>query len=163
MTVIYRIISFLINVFAIFIAVALLFILPVALVNFAMLFPAFLLIGVVLYSWFSTRFRQQVLVKNEMAKTSLRDWVRVNGFVTIAFSILYTISTIALLRNPDEVIKSSKEIMTKMDPRFGDNFRPEVINAVGIIILAYCTMLLIHVLWTFILLRKHKDFFEQPQ
>ena len=160
MTIIYRILSFLINLVALLFAVSLIIIIPVSLTFPALWFPAFLIIAIVLYTWFSNKFQQKVLLQRQVVKLSLRDWIRVNGFVAIGFSFLNITPVISLLKDPSAYIKSSKEMMKNIKPGYEDNFKDENVNILGIVMLIYIIALLVHVLWTFALLKKNKDFFQ---
>jgi hypothetical protein len=163
MTILYRILSFFINLFAFFIAFALFIIIPVSLAVPAMWLPVFLLVAIVLYAWFSTRFRVLVLMRRQTVKHSLRDWIRVNGFVAIAFSFLNILSTISLLRNPALFINAMQEMMNQFDNKLNNGITAENVNTLAVIMLIYFTGLFIHVLWTFALMKKHQEYFQQPQ
>lgn len=162
MTFIYRLLSFIINLFSLFIAIMLLGLLPLSLSLPALWFPLFVLIAIVLYSWFSTRFRHQVLRRQQQVKRSLRDWIRVNGFVAMGFSILSIPSVINMLKNPAPVLTAYKEMMKQLGNKLPtQEITVASISSTGYMILGYFTALLIHVLWTFALLKKNEAFFEK--
>ena len=161
MTFIYRTLSFFINVFSVFFALSLIILLPIALSTPAMLLPVFMLVAVVLYSWFSTQFRHKVMQRHQQVKHSLRDWVRVNGFVALFFCGLNVSSVIAMLRNPELVMSALKEMMKQYPAQMQQDIPQSSLNTVAYIMLAYFISLSIHVLWTFALLKKHESFFEK--
>ncbi len=161
MTFIYRILSFYIDLFSFLFAASLFILLPLALTAPALLLPVFVVVAVVLYSWFSRQFRHKVLQRHLQVKHTLRDWVRVNGFVAIIFSVLNIPSVIALLRNPSFILSNLKEMMKQYPEKMQQEIPMSSINTAGYIMLSYFIVLLIHVLWTFALLKKHESFFEK--
>jgi hypothetical protein len=90
----------------------------------------------------------------------LRDWIRVNGFVAIAFSILNIPPIITLLRNPAAYIASTREMLKQFGESYQKSFREENVYVLGYIMLVYMVALLIHVLWTFALIKRNKEFFQ---
>lgn len=161
MTIIYRILSLFISIIALLLAVSLLFILPLSISVPAMWLPLFILIAIVLYTFFSSRFRVLVLQRQEQVKDSLRDWIRVNGFVTIAFAILNIPTTISILVRPATFEQSMKEMMKQFGEKFEQGFRPEQLGPIAMLMLIYFVSLLVHVLWTFALMKKYHTFFKK--
>ncbi len=114
MTLIYRIISLLINAVALMLAVSMVFSIPMLFSSPQTLFPGFLIVAVILYSWFSFRFRREVLQKQNQVSHSLRDWVRVNGIVTIVFCIISILGLVPLLSNPKPFLETVKNFNVDM-------------------------------------------------
>ena len=160
MNIIYQILSFIINVVGIFILMALFFILPLSLAAPAMWFPTFILAAIILYTWFSGRFRHKVLQKQEAVQPSLRDWIRVNGFVAIFFCFLNIPTTIAVLMSPLRFADAMRETLKQFGEKYEQSFKPENLTAASIVMLIYFIVLLVHVLWTFSLMKKHRNFFQ---
>lgn len=160
MEILYKVLSIVISLFAAIFALALLFIIPVSLAVPPLWLPTFLIAAIILYTWFSNKFQKQVLVRHETVKASLRDWIRVNGFVAIGFSILNITSMLALLRNPGQYIAQMKEAFEQLGPEYEQKFKPENLSILAVIMTIYMIALLIHVLWTFSLLKKHQEHFQ---
>ncbi len=161
MTILYRILSFIINIFSVFVLIMLLIMLPLAIGAPALLLPVFMLACVVLYSWFSTRFRQQILIKQIQVKKSLKDWVKVNGYVALFFSFLNISSSIAVIRNPNMILDSYREMMKQFGSKMQQEISVSTITTASYIMLAWVIALAIHILWTFALIKKNDSFFEQ--
>lgn len=160
MLIIYRILSFFINLIALIIAVSLVIIIPVFITVPVLWLPLFLLIAVVLYTWFSNRFSQKVLTRKEVVNHSLRDWIRVNGFVAIIFSMLNIPAIINLIRNPASYFETTKEFAKQFGQGTEQSFTPGNIHILTSVMLMYLIALFVHVFWTFALLRKNQDFFR---
>lgn len=160
MTLVYRVLGFIINVFALFIALALVIIIPASVSLPPLWLPVFMFVSIVLYTWFSRKFQRVVLIEHQVVAKSLRDWVRVNGFVAIASSILNIPPMIAFLRNPTGYIAYMKEVVKNLGPQYQQSFKPESLTSVAIVIFIYQLVLLVHVLWTFVLLKKYKEYFQ---
>jgi membrane protease YdiL (CAAX protease family) len=152
MTIIYRILSLIINFIAALLAVSLLFSIPMLLSSPITMLSAFMMIAVILYSWFSFQFRKHVLQQHQTVRHSLRDWVRVNGIVTLVFSFMTIISVLPLLQNSQSFTDALK----------GMGFEMPLKSVTGFFygMLCYAIALVIHILWTFSLIKKNEAFFE---
>jgi hypothetical protein len=160
MTMAYTILSFFINLIGFFIAIALLVIVPIFITVPVLWLPLFLIIAVVLYTWFSNRFRQKVLIRKEVVNHGLRDWIRVNGFVAIVFSLLNIPSIISLIHNPGGYVEATKEFSKQLGPAAGQNLKIENVQVLTSVMLVYFITLFVHVFWTFALLKKTKEYFQ---
>jgi hypothetical protein len=153
--IVYRILSFIVNLFCAFAAlvtiVALLFLLqdPTALLQ------VFLMAGVVLYGWFANRFYVYVLTRKQKMTKKQKDWLQVNAIVAFIFSILGIANCVYIINDPhvfDDVLK---------------NMPLENVNAVDVMIdsaivfLVLCSFLFTHIVWTYILIRKYKASFAE--
>ena len=161
MTIIYRILSIIINVFSALVLLMLLIMLPLAIGAPALLLPVFMLACVVLYSWFSTRFRQQVLRRQLQVNKSLKDWVKVNGYVALFFSFLNISSALAVIRNPNMILDSYKEMMKQFGSKMQQEISVSTITTASYIMLIWVVALAIHIIWTFALIKKNETFFEK--
>jgi hypothetical protein len=152
MTIIYRILSLIINAVALMLALSLLASIPMLISSAQTMLSAFMMLAVILYSWFSFRFRREVLQQQKTVKHSLRDWVRVNGIVTLVFSIISIIGIIPLLINPQPFVDAVRNFGVVMPLK----------TAVGFFyfMLVYAIILLVHILWTFALIKKNRAFFQ---
>ena len=157
---IYKILSVFINIIGFFIAVSLVVIIPLFIAVPVLWLPMFLIIAVVLYTWYSNRFRQKVLIRKETVNHNLRDWVRVNGYVAIVFSLLNIPSIINLIRNPASYIEATKEFARQFGQAGKQSFNVQNIQVLTYIMLIYFIALFVHVSWTFALLRKNKEYFQ---
>ena len=88
----------------------------------------------------------------------MRPW-RV-ALVAIVVSLLDIPSAISILANPGRAATSMQETLKQLPSKFEQNVKPETFITMSIIMLIYFVALLIHVLWTFALLKKHKEYFK---
>ena len=152
MTIIYRILSFIINIVAIMLTISIIGSLRMMISSPQTMLSAFMMVAVILYSWFSFKFRREVLQKQKKVGHSLRDWVRVNGIVTLIFSIISIAGITPLLANPQPFIEAVKSFGVEMPLKLAVQF------FYGMVI--YASILFIHILWTFALLKKNQEFFQ---
>jgi hypothetical protein len=151
-TIVYRILSLIINFVALMLTISLLGSIPMLISSAQTMLSGFLMLAVILYSWFSFKFRREVLQQQKIVAHSLRDMVRVNGIVTLIFSIISIIGITPLLLNPQPFVDAVKNFKVEMPVKTAVTF--------FYIMLAYATILLIHILWTFALLKKNREFFQ---
>ena len=151
MTFIYRLFSLVINTVAILLCLSFLFSIPMLFSSTLTMLSAFMIISVILYSWFSFRFRREVMQRHLEVSRSLRDWVRVNGFVSIFFSVLTVMNILYLLQNPNQFAEALKNYHVAIDMKSLTGFFYAM--------LAYGVFLLTHILWTFALMKKNERFF----
>ena len=152
MTIIYRIFSLIINFVAVMLGISLLGSIPLLASSPQTLLSGFLMIAVILYAWFSFRFRREVLQKRQVVRTSLRDYVRVNEIVTLVFCFFSLISVVSLLVNPQPFLDAVKVLKFDMPLKTAISF--------FYIMLAYAVIQIVHILWTFALLKKNREYFE---
>ncbi len=77
--------------------------------------------------------------------------VKVNGIVTIVFSVITFLNVMILIKNPG--------LFTEAIKNFGVEMPLKNITTFLYVMLIYAAILFTHVLWTFALLKKNKDFF----
>jgi hypothetical protein len=84
----YRIISFILLPVAGILGFFGLFALMAAVANPSFLLGVFMLACIVIYTFCSFSFLSKGILGNRPCKPSLRDWIRVNAFVSLAFAVL---------------------------------------------------------------------------
>lgn len=152
MTIIYRLLSVVVNMVAVFLAASLAMSLPMVFTSPPMLLPAFMMAAIVLYAWFSYKFHRDVLQKKVPVKKSLRDWIRVNGIVTMIYGFIIIASMAMVFKNPQIFVEQIKQ--------YGVEFPVENLNNIILIFLLLGIVWVVHVLWTFALVKKNKAFFQ---
>ena len=153
MVILYRIISIFINFIALMFAISLVMSLPVLLSSPLNLLSSFIIVSIVLYSWFSYKFSRSVLQLKQPVKPNLRDWIRVNGIVAIIYCIMVIIAVSFLLIMPQIFTELIKSMPGDLPIAEAD------LKKVFIVMLVYAIMLLTHVILTFILMKKHHAVF----
>lgn len=152
MKVLYRILGMLLNIGALYLAMNMLLSLPVLLSSPMTLLGGFAISAIILYAWFSTRFHRQVLQRQQAVKRSLRDWVRVNGIVSLIYSIFIILGMVVFITNPQILIDQMQQMGTTVPDK--------ILWPLLLILLAYGLVLFVHVLWTFALIKKNLEYFK---
>ena len=148
----YRIISLIINLFCFFIGISLVTSFVMIFSNPALAFSFFILAGVVLYAWFAHKFLHTVIIKQQPFTKSQKDWLQVNAIVAFVFSIMAIFNAVYLISNPHVLDDMLKQLPVTAPANLMKN--------ISIGLLFFALLLLVHIIWTFILIRKHKDYIE---
>ncbi len=160
---VYRVVTYILVAFAAVMCIVALFALLVSFANPSMFLPVFMLAGVIIYTFTSFYFDRKGIQKGIACKPSLRDWIRVNAFVTIAFSVTTLIDSINFLSHPALINDFSKQMM-KSQPSYASAgitqaYLVHFLKTAFYIICSYCVLLLLHVAATFTLLKRYRYLF----
>src|SRR5689334_12331524 len=107
--IVYRILSFIVNLFCAFAALITILTLMFLLQDPTALLRIFVMAGVVLYGWFANRFYVYVLAGKQKMTKKQKDWLQVNAIVAFIFSLLGIANCVQIINNPhvfDEVLKN---------------------------------------------------------
>ncbi|QEC69668.1 hypothetical protein FRZ67_21055 [Panacibacter ginsenosidivorans] len=148
--IIYRILSFIVTVFCSLLAMITLFGIMMAFSNPAVLFQCFLMAGVVLYGWFANRFFAYVVIGKRQMSKKQKDWLQVNAIVAFIFSLMGVVSCIAIITNPDQLNELIKQIPSETEITI------KTFLNISYGLLVICSLLLVHIVWTYLLLRNNK-------
>ena len=112
----------------------------------------FMMVAIILYAWFSTQFNRKVLQQQQVVGKRLKDLVKVNGIVAIIFSIVVIVDVVMLIGDPQAYINVIKGLGVEMPLK--------TITSFLYVMLGYGVVLLTHVIWTLLLIRKHSLYFQ---
>jgi len=152
MTIIYKILSLLINIAGIFLTICLVLSLPMLVSSPLNMLSGFMLICIILYTWFSNKFQRQVLQKQQVVHKSLHDWIRVNGIVSLIYSVVIIAGMLVFLQQPQTLLDQMKTM--------GVIIPVKSIQLMLAILLTFGIVLLVHIIWTFQLVKKNIAFFK---
>ena len=152
MTIIYKILSIILNMAGIFLAICLLVSIPLLLASPLNMLSAFMLVCIVLYAFFSARFQRQVLQRQQVVKPSLRDWIRVNGFVSLFYSVVIILGMLMYLKQPQPLTERLQQMQI--------NVPASTVTTMLTGLLVFGIVLLVHILWTLALVRKNREYFQ---
>jgi hypothetical protein len=141
--------------FCAFLAMITLFGLLFTLANPKALLQSFLMAGVVLYGWFANRFYVYVMIGKQKINKKQKDWLQVNAIVAFVVSILGITESIYILYHPHVFDNILKDLPAQNSPP------QNLIINVAIILLAVCVILLMHIIWTYVLIRKNKAYISE--
>ncbi len=148
--ILYRILTLIVNVFCTMIGMVLVLELAMVFANPTLALNFFISLSIVLYAWHANRFLLKVLIKNETTTKKHKDWLQVNAIVTLIASLLTIVASAALFAIP----KLHESVIKQLPAEFQSSFNKAVI--IGMIISA---CLVLHVIWTYTLIRKYKASF----
>jgi len=137
-----------------------------ALANPAMLLPVFVLAAFVIYTFTSLRFLTKGIDINRPCKTSLRDWIRVNGFVSAFMGIMVLMNTLTIFFMNDVTLRQSlKELLEKqvnVPPMLNIELFVKIMKLAAWFMLFVAFILLAHIFLNFRLMKQYKHLFQEP-
>ena len=161
---IYRVISYALLPVGVVLGLATIFALTFALGNLAMLLPVFLTGATVVYIFASFSFLQKGIDRHVVSKHSFKDFIKVNAYVALFFSILGLMQGIMILLNPE----ASKLLIDNMKTMQPDNAQAldvaklmKVLKAVLYFMIVLSSLLLFHIWSTFKYFKLYPDLFRK--
>lgn len=141
--------------------------LMVAFSNPLLLFTTFLLAGVPIYIFTSSKFLFSGIQKARPCGSKLKEWIKANAIVSILFAALMflaSLGAIMVIQNPSiigqamqQMNAQQKEVMTQMTPKQMEQFLKIVIA----IMLPFSIILVIHIILSFRLLKIYHYVFDK--
>ena len=136
----------------------------IAISNPMLLFVHFIIACVPIYIFTSSYFLFAGIIKEKKCKASLKDWIKINAFVSILFIAIIGICSISVL-----MILSSPQILQEVFNKMPTNQFPggvpseiQLISLLKIfisIMLPFSILLLLHIIKTFKLIKKYPSVF----
>ncbi|MBN9298800.1 MAG: hypothetical protein J0I41_17510 [Filimonas sp.] len=149
---VYRLLSIVVNMFSAFFA----FFLPLGLfalfMNPSMGITIFIMLCFVLYAWFANRFLRQVIINQETFTKRNKDWLQVNAIVAFLVSVFSICSSAYHITHP-----ASLKDLTDMLTENNIQQSAQLIRNSLIISICISAVFVIHIVWTIVLVRSHKD------
>lgn len=160
--IVYRVLTFvLLPIAAIFgfIDVSLLLL---AFANPSALLPVFAIACIVIYVFTSLSFLVKGILGGRPCKPSLRDWIRVNAFVSIAFCGLGIIEYITLLNNKSVASEVVKQAMLQpgIPPEMTAALLEQILLSFLLFFFIFSVVLIIHIFISFRLLKQFDYLFK---
>ncbi|TKK67801.1 hypothetical protein FC093_13715 [Ilyomonas limi] len=160
--IVYRVLTFILLPIAAIFGFIDLSLLLMALANPAALLPVFAIACIVIYVFTSLSFLTKGIIGGRKCKPSLRDWIRVNAFVSIAFSALGIIEYITLINNKtvaSEVIKQAMQHQT-IPAGMSTAQLEQMLLSFLLFFFIFSVLLIIHIYMTFRLLKQFNYLFK---
>jgi hypothetical protein len=123
--------------------------------NPAFLLAFFLTFACAAYSYCSNYFSVKVMLKQETIGIKWKEWIKANAVVAIIWGFLLAFATSFIL-----AFKNTPLIQSKIPKELAEVMQTKMFDFQMIIFLLYGIALIIHIIWTFILLGKYKTFFK---
>jgi hypothetical protein len=161
---IYKILTYFLLVPAALLSFTVLFSLLIALANPSMLLITFVMACVVIYTVVSFSFLQKVIVHQKIVSTKLKDWLKVNAYVTTFFVFLLITNITNIFMKPNlmnDLINQMIE-QQKNNPNMLVNQAVlyKFVMATFVLFFIYGLLLLIHILCSFKLLKQYNNNFK---
>jgi hypothetical protein len=162
--IIYRIITYILLFIGAFLAFGVLTSLPGALANPVALLPLFLIACVIIYTYCSWRFLIKGIDRNLPCKPSLRDLIKVNGYISVVLGSLFLFQMIVVMTQPTlidgvlEQVKTAQPEGTLMS----DEALLKWVRVTLAFLLAYSALLIVHTFLTFRLVKEYREVFDEP-
>ena len=159
----YKILNFILLPFAAlfgFLSVIMFFI---ALANPALLLLVFIIIGFTVYTIACSIFLFKGINNNQPCKPKLKDWIKVNGYVSVAMGVMMLMNTITLLFTKKSELRPYAEQAVAAYPVKSPGINADALlnamMAVSYGMLVFSIALLIHLFITFRLIKKYQHLF----
>jgi hypothetical protein len=83
-----------------------------------------------------------------------KDWLQVNAIAAGVFSLMGIVSSIAIITKPEQLSEILKTIPSET------NVTSSLLTNMAYGLLTVCSLLLAHIVWTYVLIRKNKAQFD---
>lgn len=159
---IYRILTFILLPIEALFGVMVLLMLIISLGNLAALLPVFMLSCTVIYVFASFRFFNRGIQQAKPINPSLKHWIRVNGIVSLVFCVLSLFQFVTILLHPEIMEQFYKQAINTQQQAQGltPQYFEKFIKGVLYFMLAYASLLLVHILFTFRFLQQYQHVFD---
>ena len=161
----YKIISYIFLPIAALLGLMTLIMFFIALANPVALLPVFMFACVVIYIFCSFVFLQKGMIGGRICKASLREWIKANAYVAICFAVLFLIQSLSALSNPNAIQVLMQEVSTMQQnfPTASTDFFVGIFKGTLYFMLVFSSLLIVHILHTFKLLRIYNSMFQSRQ
>ncbi len=162
----FRILTFVLLPIAALFAVIDFFMLLTALANPAMLFVVFVMAGFVIYTFASLRFLTKGIDLNKPCKSSLKDWIKVNGYVSIFLGVSFLMNSLTVFFTSEANLRQILNQFLEQQPTVPAMLTPELfiymMKIAAWFLLFISIALLAHIPINFRMLKQYGYLFEEP-
>lgn len=150
--------TFLLLPFSFFFALMGVLLLLLSVFNLQVLLPVFMLICFCIYMVTSNRFLQKIKQEQPITK-GLRDWIRVNAYVSIFMSLLFLLNALVIVFLPagklETMLQPSIDLMGNMANGISVDKLIHQMKLFSIFLLVLSLLLLVHIFINFRLQKNH--------
>jgi hypothetical protein len=163
--VIYRVLSFLLLPVAVIFAISVLLFLRAAFANPQMLIPLFLIACIAIYSFAALSFLIKGIDGKKNLGRSLKDWLKVNAFVSSVFALLMISQCIIFLLHPDmlQSIAAQAKENAGTELKLSGEALQNYLRATSFFFLVYAIVLMAHIVMSFQYLRVYNYLFQSEK
>ncbi len=161
----YRILTYVLLPVAAFIGIITIFMLMIALANPSILLVVFLFASVTIYVITSFIFLQKAIDQKQLCKHALKDWIKVNAFVSIVFCMLFLIQSVTLLSDAkllnealQQAIAQQQNMMVLPQASY-----LKMVKGILYLFLIFSSLLLVHIVVTFRFIKAYSQMFKPKE
>jgi hypothetical protein len=162
----FRILTFILLPIASLFGIMDLIMLPSALANPAVLLIIFVLIAFVIYTFSSLRFLTKGIDIGKPCSPSLRDWIRVNAFVSSFMGIMFFMNAISVFLVSDiqlrQYLSQFLETQVNVPPMLNLELFVRMMKVAAWFMLFISIILLVHIFLNFRLMKTYRYLFDAP-
>ena len=164
----YKILTYILLPFAILFGIFALIMFFVGIANPVILLPVFIMAGFTIYTITCLIFSIKGISRQQQCKPSLKDWIKVNGYVASAMGAMSLINSFSLIAYPKiQLVKIAGQLLAAQatkPPGISVEVIASAMVVLSYIMLVFAIVLLIQLSITFRLLKKYDYLFgDTPQ
>lgn len=137
-----------------------------ALLNPSMWLMLFLFASIVIYTFSSFKFLTSGIERNTRCKPSLKDWIKVNAYVSLVMGGMFFINAIGILSLGPEALSDFVTQMIDAQPNLPKGIKPEFIisllKTVAGCMLLFSIIIIAHVILALGMVKKFGHLFTTP-
>lgn len=161
----FKILSFILLPIAVFFIVMDLIAMIMALGNPSLLFPVFLLTGMIIYVLASFYFLLIGLNRNQVLKASVKDWIKVNAYVTLFLGFQFMLISVGIFYMGDASLNDFAEkamaAQANMPSQMNNGLFLKMLKGMAYFFFFLSLVLLVHINICFKLLKQYASLFLQ--
>ncbi len=165
-TTIYKILTFALLPFAALFGLSALIMFFIGLANPIILLPVFIMAGFTIYAVCSTIFVVKGITNAQFCKPSLKDWLKVNGYVSTFLGVMCLTNSFTIISTPKSKLKDLAAELMASQPIKPEGLTTETIISIMVglsyVLLVFAIILLVHLSLSFRLLKKYQYLFGSP-
>lgn len=160
----YAILTYILIPFALFFGVIDFVLLLSALANPSALIFVFIVACLVIYTFVSLRFLRSGLQRELTMSKSLKDWIKVNAYVSLFLCSLFVVNALSILFSSPDTLNKLIDTMIEQQPGFPEtidnNMIVRIIKGFSVFLLIVGSIALVHIRATLRLLKQYVYLFE---
>ena len=161
---IFKVLTYLLIPIALLFGFMALLVLPTALANPALLLVVFIFSCITIYTFSSLRFVTTAINKAKNCNPSLKDWIKINGYISVGTAFMFLLNSIAILMlRPiefNDFVSKAMETQSSLPPSITPALVGQMLKYTAIFMLITSTIILIHARMQFVFLKAYSYVFE---
>ncbi len=160
----YRIISYILLFIAAFLSMAVFTSMIGALANPVALLPLFLVACIIIYTYCSWRFLVRGIDRDMPCSNTLRDLIRINGYITLVLAGMGLFQMIVIMANPEmiELVIEQARAAQPAGREMSEDMLRQMTKYTLAFLLGYTLLLVLHSIISLRLLKQYQYLFEPP-